>query len=331
MPVQPTRYIFGTSDYPAALNELPNPPRLLTTSGPLDTTARAVAIVGARDAWAGSMELAYSLGFQLARAGVVVVSGGAVGVDGAAHRGALAAGGPTWVVCPTGRDRIFPLAHVDLFAAVERSTEGRLIWPFPDHESSCPRTWLYRNGVLAALSEVLVVVQAHHKSGSRNAVKWARELGRSVWAVPAMPFVGAFAGNIDELMRRDRPALPFYDARTFFRALGLGEPVHAPSVDVTAFASDPPAVERRCVRLPRPRGSKVTAPRGGVGAPDTASWSNDEKLVFSATCEVPMHIDQITDRTGLTVPLVVTALLTLSLKDVVVEGPDGFFRRRNAA
>jgi DNA processing protein len=329
--VEPKRYTKGTSDYPQALYQLPSPPPQLTTSGPLDSSARAVAVVGSRDAWVGSLELAYRLGYQLARAGVVVVSGGAVGVDGAAHRGAIDGGGATWVVCPTGKNRIYPAAHADLFAEIERSTQSRMIWPFPDHQEAASRTWLSRNGVLAAFSEVLVVVQAHFKSGSRNAASWARSLGRQVWAVPAMPFVGAFSGNVCELRRRDRPALPFDDAHAFFAALGLAKPVEVPPVDVTKLASDPVEVDPTCVRVPRPRGSKVTALRGPLGPPDMASWSSDEIEVFSRISTKPMHVDQITDLTGLSVPLVVTALLTLSLKDVVVEGPDGFFRRRNAA
>lgn len=186
-------------DYPRLLRQLLNPPPVLTTSGPLDLTRRAIAIVGSRRATPGSLAFAHELAFGLAKAGLIVVSGGADGVDGAAHRGALAAGGATWVVSPTGKDQIYPPKHRDLFAEVASSAEGRMIWPFPDDHEMTRDSFLYRNGILAAVSEALVVVQAHVKSGSRNAVSWARDLGRPVWAVTASPWMSEYAGSALEI------------------------------------------------------------------------------------------------------------------------------------
>lgn len=312
---------LGDPNYPTKLLELVNPPRVLTTSGPL-IASRAVAIVGSRRATAGSLAFAREIAFQLARAGVVVVSGGAVGVDGAAHRGALEAGGATWVVSPTREGEVYPPEHSALFADIARSTESRMIWPFSDDHTRTSKSFLYRNGVLAALSEALVVVQAHFKSGSRNAVSCARDLGRPVWAMTAFPWAKEFQGSTDEI--EQGRARPLCSAAQLLKALGL---------DGAAQRDEPPQLG--LAYPPQQKGRRATGsarfPAPPSRAPDTASWTSDEILVFSYVCVGPTHMDQIVEATGLPVPPAATALLTLALKDVVVEGPSGFFRRKTAS
>jgi DNA processing protein len=308
------RYELGHPDYPKALHALPNPPPALTTSGPLEPR-RAIAIVGSRRAGDEARAFAHDLAFQLASAGVVVVSGGAVGVDAAAHRGALEAGGATWVVSPTGRRRLYPAEHRSLFDEIASSEDSRMIWPFEDHASSSRDNLLYRNGILAALSEALVVVQAHHHSGSRNACGWARDLGRPVWAMTAAPWMLAFCGGSTDIELG--LARPLCSARQLLRALDLGPPTQPPQLTLPLRRS---GRARADVRIPE------TPPQ----APATEGLTTEEKLVISVLSTVPQHVDQIVGRTGLEVPPVATALLTLTLKDVVVEGPDRFFRRRLA-
>ena len=299
--------------YPAALRDLPNPPLRLTTSGPL-SGGRAVAIVGSRRATEEALAFTFDLAFKLARAGIIVVSGGALGADGAAHRGALAGGGATWVVSPTGKDRVYPPQHGELFSEVERSAQSRMIWCFDDGEVQTTDSLLYRNSVLAALSEVLVVVQAHFKSGSRNATGWARSLGRPVWAVTSAPWMTGFAGSLLEI--EEEKARPLCSAAQLFRALQLDPPD-----DVQHGA---PKTEKHG-RAPFSRGSRKPPPK----PPETGAWSSDEKSVFSKVLMRPVHIDRIVAQTALPARSAVTALLTLSLKDVVVEGPDRFFRRKS--
>ncbi|CAN5871811.1 DNA-processing protein DprA [soil metagenome] len=300
-------------DYPEALRQLPNPPRRLTTSGPL-TKGRAVAIVGSRRATPEAITFAYELAFELARAGVTVVSGGATGADAAAHRGAMAGGGATWVVSPTGKDRVYPPQHRELFAEVARSERSRMIWCFEDHEGQTTRSFHYRNGVLAALSEVLVVVQAHFKSGSRNATNVARSLDRPVWAVTAAPWMTDFAGSLSEI--EHGRARPLCSAAQLFRALRLDRPSEV------GPAAPPP---EKHGRAPFSRGSRKAPPRPLA----TGSWSPEERLVFSILLPQPLHLDQIDERSALPAGSAATALLTLSLKDVVVEGPERFFRRKS--
>jgi DNA processing protein len=302
-------------DYPRQLLQLPNPPRLLAASGSLLTRRRAVAIVGSRRATQPSLDFAFELAFQLAAAGVRILSGGAVGIDGAAHRGALAAGGVTWVVSPAGRAHLYPPRHRALFEEIAGSEESRMLWPFADDEGVTRASFLYRNGVLAALSETLVVVQARLQSGSRNAVAWARDLGRPVWAMTAAPWMEEFSGSSSEIELGR--AQPLCSAAQLLRALELEANPGAPrAADV-----DPRGAARgRRGRIPAPPSETLPA----------TSWTPDEITVFSATCRLPMHVDQILEATGLAAPPAATALLTLALKDVVVEGPSGFFRRKTA-
>ena len=300
-------------EYPVALLELPNPPRRLTTSGPL-STGRAVAIVGSRRASREALAFTYDLAFKLAKAGVIVVSGGALGADAAAHRGAIAGGGATWVVSPTGQSRVYPPQHAALFEEVTGSQHSRMIWCFGDRDEQSRESFRYRNSVLAALSEVLVVVQAHFQSGSRNATQWARSLGRTVWAVTAAPWMTGFAGSLSEIEKEE--ARPLCSAAQLFRALKLDAPEEGTLVL--------PGVEKHG-RAPFSRGSRKPPPR----PPETGSWSTEEKLVFTNILATPLHVDQIAARTALPAGPAATALLTLSLKDVVVEGPDRFFRRKS--
>jgi DNA processing protein len=143
----------------------------------------AVAIVGARAASATGMERAHRIARHLAGRGVCVVSGGALGIDGAAHRGALAAGGRTTVVLGGGVDVAYPRRHAPLFRAVlERG--GSLVGLWPDGMQPRRGTFPQRNPLIAALADAVIVVEADVASGSLSTARAARELGRVVAAWP---------------------------------------------------------------------------------------------------------------------------------------------------
>lgn len=310
----------ASPSYPRALYHLDTPPTL-TVSGPLATDRRRVAIVGSRSASPEARDFAFALAYHLARAGVVVVSGGAEGIDRTAHEGALAGGGATWLVSPAGRGVVFPPSHGELFAKLEREGTSRVIWPFPDGTPKDEHTPRYRNGVLVALSECLVVVQAQLRSGSRNAASWGRQLHRPVFVVPGMPWVEEFKGSVQE---GAHGAEALWSIECLFHKLGLPPP----------DMKDPRAAQRG-VLPPSARPRRRKQPRPYAQSPlfsaSQEGWNDDEKLVFSCTSEAPLHQDRIIEAAGLPTGSTLTALLTLSLKDVVVEGPDGFFRRKLAS
>jgi len=217
----------------------------------------------------------------------------------------------------------FPPENAPLFADVRASKASRMIWPFADDVVGSPVTMRGRNLVLVALAEAVVVVQAHYRSGSRNAAKWARSLRRPLWVVPAAPWMGEHCGSLVELARG---AMPLCSAEQFFSLSRIpGQLVIPPPLDVRTV---PVALPKHHMPPP-PQAFRIEpAPLAPPPSLDLDACSPDEKTVISSLSLRPMHVDEVVARTGLPLPPVVTALLTLSLKDVVVEGPNGFFRRR---
>jgi DNA processing protein len=178
--------ICGGAGFPSLLADDPEPPAVVFWRGDLAALeGRRVAIVGTRRCTRYGRELARELGRDLAIAGVRVVSGLALGVDGASHAGALEAGdaaAPPVAVVGSGPDVVYPRHHAELWAAVAR--RGVLLSEYP--LGTPPEPWRFpvRNRVIAALAEVVVVVESHSRGGSRYTVDAADERGRTVMAVP---------------------------------------------------------------------------------------------------------------------------------------------------
>jgi DNA processing protein len=161
-------------------------PALLFVAGELPDLRGAVAIVGTRYADEDALEFTHKLAAELARAGRTVISGGAGGIDAAAHRGCLAGGGRTVAVLATGLLRAYPAQHAGLFAAIAR--QGALVCEDRDPRHVAQRSFLQRNRLIAALAESVVVVQAPARSGALSTARWARQLQRRLFAVPAAPW-----------------------------------------------------------------------------------------------------------------------------------------------
>ena len=155
---------------------------------PTALSAPLVALIGTRDADPVGVALTRAMASELARAGVRVLSGGALGIDAAAHRGALHAKGRTVVVLPSGLGHWYPKRHEGLYKQV-LAAGGALVSQFPPETPPTQWTFPRRNELLAALADVVVVVQAPVTSGALLAAECARKLGRRVMAVPAAPGV----------------------------------------------------------------------------------------------------------------------------------------------
>ncbi|HEU0032845.1 MAG TPA: DNA-processing protein DprA [Kofleriaceae bacterium] len=154
--------------------------------GAAPTAGPAIAIVGARAATGIGMERAHALARHLGARGVHVVSGGALGIDGAAHRGALAGGGTTTVVLGSGVDVAYPARHAALFDEV-LARGGGLVSLLPDGMPPRRSTFTQRNPLIAALADAVFVVEADVRSGSLSTAAAARKLGRIVVAWPGSP------------------------------------------------------------------------------------------------------------------------------------------------
>lgn len=181
----------------------PMPPLALWVRGTGDLPSlgvRSVGIVGARAATAYGEHVTADFGYGLAQAGVVVVSGGAYGIDATAHRSALAAGGPTVIVSAGGLDRPYPTGNASLYArAAER---GLVISESPPGSAPQRHRFLTRNRIIAALSTGTVVVEAARRSGAANTAAHCTALGRPLMAVPG-PVTSLMSAGCHELLRRE--------------------------------------------------------------------------------------------------------------------------------
>ena len=180
--------------YPALLNCVPDPPPVLWTRGSADVLGQpAVAIVGSRAATTYALDVGARLGGELAERGVIVVSGLARGVDSAAHRGSLDAGGPTIAVLGSGLDRVYPPEHENLAQTIAEN--GVVVSELGPGAAPAPENFPLRNRIISGISLAVVVVEASEKSGSLITARCATEQGRDVMAVPGSVLTGRNRGS----------------------------------------------------------------------------------------------------------------------------------------
>jgi DNA processing protein len=210
----------GDGQYPDALARIADRPDELRIAGSLGAPAARVAIVGARRSDEYGLDLARTLAAGLARAGVSVVSGGARGVDAAAHEGALGAGGHTVAVLGTGIDRVFPAEHRDLFERIV-AAGGALVTEQPDGTRAWPSNFPRRNRIVSGMSDAVVVVRAGEGSGALITADWARSQGVALFAVPGDVRDELSAGPVALLRKGARVAA---SAEDVLDAVGVGPP-----------------------------------------------------------------------------------------------------------
>ena len=231
--VSATLVLPGDTYWPAPLNDLEvHAPALLWVRGDARhlVAEEQIAIVGARAATTYGDHIASDLAGDLAATGAVIVSGGAYGIDGSAHRSAIGVGGTTIAFLAGGVDRPYPSGHQQLFGQIKET--GAIVSEVPCGTAPTKWRFLSRNRLIAAQTAATVVVEAGWRSGSLNTAGHAATLGRPLGAVPG-PVTSAASAGCHRLLRE-------YDARCVTNAAEvrelLGEPAHAPA---TQTRSDP--------------------------------------------------------------------------------------------
>ncbi len=297
--------VLGRSGYPAALAGDRHAPGVLFCTGEatvLDGRPR-VAVVGTRSATRYGLGMASELGHDLARAGVVVVSGVAPGIDAAAHVGALRAvdGAPTVGVLGTALDA----ATVRSQAALrqEMAMRGAVLSEIPPATSSAPWWFAVRNRMLGALAHVVVVVECHHRGGSLHTVTAALARGVTVGAVPGSVRSPASAGTNRLLVEGAVPIRDVDDVLTAVELAVAGRP------DIT-----PPS---------RPRGSPPVSPSG----PRRRALAAGPGRVLEALDHDPVTLEVVVRRSGLQLGDASLALEELAEAGLVV-GEQGWWSRR---
>jgi DNA processing protein len=269
--------------YPRMLREIHDPPGVLFVKGNLKPEdALAIGIVGTRHATQYGLRQAERLAGSLARAGLTVVSGLARGIDAAAHRGALAAGGRTLAVLASGVLQIYPPEHDKL--AAEVVAQGALLSESPSHAQPMGGTFPQRNRLISGLSLGVIVVEAPQRSGALITARHAMEQGREVFAVP---------GPVDSRT-----------ARGCHRLIRDGAKLVETADDVLEELG--PLVEA----APRADGSPVHHPA-------ELMLNELEQQVLSAVGSDPTSIDQIVAASGLPVPQVLSTISVLEIRRLI--------------
>ncbi len=269
--------------------EDPDPPILAFVRGSLDHLAQrpSVAIVGTRRCTSVGRHVAEAMGRDLADAGVAVVSGLALGVDAAAHRGVFAAGGTAIGVVASGLDVVYPASNRTLWEAV--AADGLLLSEVPMGQR--PTKWRFpaRNRLIAGLSDLVVVVESHARGGALSTVDEANDRGISVAVVPGSTRSPASDGTNALLIDG---AAPVRDAADVMDVLGLVAPV-APEQG----------------RSP----TQLEIPLGVDGDPAS--------VVLDAIASGPLHIDRLIELLGVSPPVAAATIEQLSASgDVVMRG-----------
>ena len=307
--------------YPSRLKEIDTPPLVLYIRGELiPDDSLSISLVGSRDAKDYGRKVSYQLSYQLAQRGLTVVSGFAKGIDTAAHRGALEAGGRTIAVMGNGLSVIYPAANRNLIEKIEAS--GALISEFPIAVTPKPRNFPRRNRIISGLTLGTVVVEASNRSGALITARLATEQGREVFAVPGEIFSELSTGTHKLINDGAKLVSTVDDLLSELPQHALSQ-VQLPEVG----SSQEPPVEKNDTKLAATQPpSEVQQPVQSVPPPDLTP---DEKTVFEAI-EVPSsHIDTIIRTTQLPIGLVSSVLLMLELKGIVQQLPGKQFTKSN--
>lgn len=288
---QPGNHILTLADaaYPQALLQTADPPILIYAKGRLELLNRpSLALVGSRNATAQGLSNAEQFARHLSRGGLTIVSGLALGVDAAAHKGGLEGEGSTVAVIGTGPDRIYPAKNKELARAI--AERGCLISEFPLGTPALAGNFPRRNRIISGLAKGVLVVEAAERSGSLITARLAGEQGREVFAIPGS-IHSPMSKGCHRLIKQGAKLVD--DARDILEELLPTAPPAAPAM---------PAVDRE--------------------NEDTSTAA-----VLHALGYDPCDLDTLVHRSGLTAPELCAILLTLELDGRVANLPGGRYQR----
>jgi DNA processing protein len=294
-----TLVVRGAPDYPPLLALAPDPPLVLFVRGRAEVlTLPQLAIVGSRNPTAPGRRDAEAFAATLGGAGFTIVSGLALGIDAAAHQGALGAGATTIAVCATGLDRVYPSRHRELAHRIV--AQGALVSEFAPGTPPLKHHFPLRNRIIAGLSLGTLVVEAAAQSGSLITARLAGEAGRGVFALP---------GSIHNPL-----------AKGCHRLIRDGATLVESAADVVAELGDIAGIAR-----------SAPPPRGRASATHAISDADDAERarVLAQVDWAPTAIDRIVEGSGLPMTVVSSTLLMLELQGRVAAQAGGRYVRIN--
>lgn len=290
---------LADSRYPPMIAALPDPPPVLYLRGDPEALNRpAIALVGSRNATRDGLEIARSVASAFARTGIVIASGLAAGIDSAAHRGALAAGGLTVGFIGTGADLIYPRTHHALAESV--IAQGALVSELPLGSPAVAHHFPRRNRLIAAQAAAVIVVQAARHSGSLITARLAADLGREV---------AAFPGSVHSTLSRGCHQL-----------IREGAALVEDAADIAALLES--AFARQGWQT-----KPLPTPRHRAPDPDHPSLSRPASQLLASLGWSPVTPDSMGEASRLSGPQAASALLELELSGLVERLIDGRFQR----
>lgn len=300
---------FDSSFYPALLRDLPDFPAVLFADGDYKVLKSAVpiAFVGTRKASEYSKKIAYKLSFSVAGSGAVIVSGGALGIDSASHEGALAANGKTVAVLGNGLGFDYLHQNEDLRRRI--SNQGVVISEFMPFTEASRTTFPIRNRIISGMSLGTVVIEAGEKSGSLITASLAAAQGRDVFAVPG-DIVGSSYNGANNLIRDG--ATPVFSANDILGSYYYLFPELKQPDENTVFESKTVASA-----FSRQEEEKIEPPRQIQKKECPEALSPDAKKVYAVFSAEELHIDEITEKSGLTPSKTLGALTELEIYGLV--------------
>ena len=275
-------------EYPSLLREIPDPPPFLYVSGNLDESLRNIAVVGSRNATEYGLSTTQKLCADLSAFGISIISGMAVGIDTAAHQGALAGRGKTIAVLGSGLNNIYPSENVNLFKQISES--GAVISEFALDTEPEAHNFPIRNRIISGMSLGTVVVEATKKSGSLITARFAAEQNREVFAVP---------GSIQSFKSTGTHTLIKQGAKLVENAQDVLE-------ELTAFIDGP--------NLTRDQNQNNASEK-------ISSLTPEENAVYKVLGPYPEHIDAIMRKTAIEPGKLLSILLQLELNGMINQLP----------
>ena len=291
-----TRHLvtMDNPQYPPLLKSIPDAPAVLFVHGNISVLAQSqLAIVGSRIPSAQGRENAYEFAAYLAKTGLTITSGLALGVDGASHQGALDAGKQTIAVTGNGLDRVYPAQHREL--AHQIAEQGALVSEFPPGTKPVPGNFPRRNRIISGLSMGTLVVEAAQKSGSLITAYKALEQSREVFAIP---------GSIHNPL-----------ARGCHQLIRQGAKLVETAGDVLEELG------------PFTRVSNARAPQKDKTPPEQTDHDEVHQTILQAMGYDPVTIDALAKRTGLDISDISSVLLILELEGKISSQPGGHYIR----
>lgn len=334
-------YTMDMKEYPNQLKEIYDPPAVLYVNGNLPDVDNilSIAIVGTRNATVVGKKLAYSIGYDLSKSGVIVVSGGALGIDSSSHNGALMAGGTTVCVLGCGINYSYLMSNAQMRSNIAQT--GAVISEYPPDTAPQKYSFPKRNRIISALSQGVLVVEAGEKSGALITAETALSQNKDVFAIPG-DITNAVAFGTNRLIKQGAKAVTnaqeIIEEYTNKYTLTINETLPIDKISDNIVDSIPNGRKRAVSvnQIVSEKNNSITA--DNKDKPITDSYtdnkeskkilddiSDNARVIYDVVYENPSTVDDIIIKTNLPVWAIMQACTELELEEAITRKSGGIY------